>query len=77
MDYHQGKMFLNATTIDATVALNFEYLGEKIKNNQIWNPELQELVDYWNKIEEIELDIDSSGNVFFKNENDLIYRIVN
>jgi hypothetical protein len=52
-------------------------LGEKIKNNQIWNPELQELVDYWNKFEEIELDIDLSGNVLFKNENDLIYRIVN
>ncbi len=77
MDYHQGKMFLNATTIDPMVALNFEYLGEKIKNNQIWNPELQELVDYWNKFEEIELDIDLSGNVLFKNENDLIYRIVN
>lgn len=77
MDYHQGKMFLNATTIDSTVASNFQYLGEKIKNNQIWNPELQELVDYWIKFEEIELDIDLLGNVFFKNKNDLIYRIVN
>ncbi len=76
MNYHQGKMFLNATTIDSTVASNFEYLGEKIKNNQIWNPELQELVDYWSKLEEIELDIDASGYVFYNNEKDLIYRIV-
>ncbi|MEI7507984.1 MAG: hypothetical protein WCJ62_00795 [Flavobacterium sp.] len=76
MDYHQGKLFSDENTIDVQVAQNFESLGKKIKNNEIWNPTLQELVAYWSNFENLVLDIDSQGVIFVKNKTDLLFRTV-
>lgn len=74
MTYHQGRMFLNETSIDETVANNFKYLGKKIEDKEIWNPTLHELIEYWSKFEQLTLDVDHQGNIVVKNETELIYR---
>jgi hypothetical protein len=58
------------------VAQNFENFGNKIKNNEIWNPTLQELIDYWENFEKLILDIDNHGAIFVKSKTELIYRSV-
>ena len=74
MNYHQGKMFSNDTTIDVNVAQNFENLGKKIENNEIWNPTLQELIVYWSHFDKILLDVDNQGTIFEKNKTELQFR---
>ena len=74
MNYHQGKMFLNENSIDIKVAENFKNLGNKIKNNEIWNPTLKELIDYWSNFEKILLDVDKEGTIFIENKTELLYR---
>lgn len=74
MDYHQGKMFSDENTIDVLVAQNFESLGKKIKNNEIWNPTLQELVAYWSNFDNVVLDIDNEGTIFVKSKTELQFR---
>ena len=76
MSYHTGRMFATPNTIDAFVAGNFNYLGAKIVNNEIWNPTLTELVEYWSNFDTVVLDIDLNGVVFVKNKTDLNYRKV-
>ena len=74
MDYHLGKMFSNENTIDEDVAANFKNLGDKIKNYEIWNPTLQELIDYWSHFDKILLDVDNQGTIFEKNKTELQFR---
>lgn len=76
MSYHTGRMFATPNTIDAFVAGNFNYLGAKIINNEIWNPTLSKLVEYWSNFDTVVLDIDLNGVVFVKNKTDLNYRKV-
>lgn len=76
MVYHNGKLFDTVDTIDKEVSFNFSTLGTKIKNQEIWNPTLKELVGYWSGFEKIQLDIDDFGTIFVKNETDLIYRTI-
>lgn len=76
MTYHTGRMFATPNTIDTVVAGNFTYLGAKIINNEIWNPTLTELVEYWSNFDTVVLDIDLNGVVFVKNKTDLNYRKV-
>ncbi|QIH39536.1 hypothetical protein G7A72_12235 [Flavobacterium sp. Sr18] len=76
MSYHKGRMFATPNTIDTVVAGNFNYLGAKIVNNEIWNPTLSELVEYWSNFDTVVLDIDLNGVVFVKNKTDLNYRKV-
>jgi hypothetical protein len=64
MKYHFGKLFKTETLIDNDVATNFSYLGEKVRSNQVWNPTLNELVQFLSKFENIKLDINESGNIF-------------
>lgn len=77
MKYHTGRIFKEPNQIDAVVAENFSYLGLKIKNEEIWNPTLLELVNYLSKFEKTILDVDLNGNIIVSNSNDLIHRIVN
>jgi hypothetical protein len=74
MEYHPGKLFSGINTIDPVVANNFMLLGDKIKNNEIWNPTLSELVDYWSGFENIVLDIDANGVLFVENHSNIIFR---
>ncbi|UTN04591.1 hypothetical protein L0669_01510 [Flavobacterium bizetiae] len=71
MEYHNGKLFSTPTTIDKNVSENFKYLGVKIKNDQIWNPTLTELIEYWKDFEKVIFDIDLQGNMFEKSTTNL------
>ncbi|QLC67512.1 hypothetical protein LPB248_14725 [Flavobacterium sp. LPB0248] len=74
MEYHIGRMFSDDKRINADVSANFKFLGEKIKNNEIWNPTLSELIEYWQKFEKIVLDIKPDQSLFLKTDTDLIIR---
>lgn len=73
MDYHTGK-FLSYGQVNEKVASNFRSLGEKIKNNRIWNPTLSELADYWSNFEKYSLDINECDEIIVKNDSGLIFR---
>ena len=74
MNYHQGKLFSDENMIDETVALNIENLANKIKNNEIWNPTLQEFIEFWSNFDKLLLDIDNQGTIFEKNKTELQFR---
>lgn len=74
MEYHNGKLFSTPTTIDKQVSENFKYLGNKIRNNQIWNPTLTELIEYWSDFEKVVFDSDLEGNIFEKSSTSLQMR---
>ncbi|OXB20789.1 hypothetical protein B0A80_17845 [Flavobacterium tructae] len=74
MHYHKGRLFSSPAIIDKKVAENFEFLGNKIKNNEIWNPTLRELIEYWSGFENLLLDIDLQGNLFEKSNTGLQMR---
>lgn len=77
MKYHTGRMFIEENTIDEQVLANFNYLGNKIKNGEIWNPTLNELTVFLSKFEDILLDLDSEGKITVVNDSDLPFRTVN
>ena len=74
LEYHGGKLFSTPTTIDSKVSDNFKFLGNKIKNQEIWNPTLTELIDYWANFEKVIFDIDIEGNIFEKSNTALQMR---
>jgi len=76
MEYHTGKLFSTPETIDSEVFGNFKFLGNKIKNHEIWNPTLTELIDYWANFEKVIFDVDVEGNVFEKSKTVLQMRKV-
>ncbi len=77
MKYHLGRMFLTEDTIDEKVAENFRYLGQKIRNKEIWNPVLNELIVFLSNFEKVVLDVDSKGNIIVVNDSNLPFRKVN
>jgi hypothetical protein len=77
MKYHTGRMFETPNKIDTIVAENFNYLGLKIKNKEIWNPTVNELIVFLSNFEKTVLDIDSNGNIIVNNPSGLSYREVN
>lgn len=74
MDYHTGKMFSNINVIDPVIEDNFKLLGNKITNNQIWNPTLSELIDYLSDFEHIALDINANGELLMKEDSNILFR---
>lgn len=76
MKYHKGRLFYSANEINYIVEKNFNFLGSKIINNEIWNPTLKELVDYWSGFESVFFDVDELGTIVVKNETDIGYREV-
>lgn len=74
MEYHNGKMFSDSKTINPIVSENFKLLGEKIKNQEIWNPTLSQLIDYWSNFEKIVLDIKTDGIIYLKTDTILKMR---
>lgn len=77
LEYHEGRMFKSNTEIDERVNANFTYLGEKIKDQQIWNPTLNELVLFLANFDKLVLDIDTSGTIIVRHQADIPYRILN
>lgn len=63
MKYHVGRIFTIPETVDEQVTKNFNYLGQKIRNREVWNPTLQELVDFLSTFETTLLDIDVDGSI--------------
>ena len=76
MKYHKGRLFYSNNEINYTVEQNFNFLGSKIINDEIWNPTLKELVDYWSGFENVVLDIDEGGAIVVKSETHMMYREV-
>lgn len=76
MEYHNGKLLSTSTKIDEQVSERFKYLSDKIKNKEIWNPSLSELIAYWQGFEKVVFDVDSDGKIFEKNNSDLQMRKV-
>lgn len=74
MEYHSGRLFATPTKIDDQVTERFKFLSNKIKNKEIWNPTLFELIEYWKGFENAILDIDSNGILFFKDDTNLTFR---
>jgi hypothetical protein len=74
MHYHKGRMFSTPAIIDREVFENFKFLGDKIKSNEIWNPTLTELIEYWSGFEKLIFDIDHEGNLFEKSNTGLQIR---
>lgn len=63
MKYHYGKIFDNRGKVRKQVSRNFEYLGSEISKNKIWNPSLNELVEWFDELRGICFTLDGSGNV--------------
>ncbi|MCC9061705.1 hypothetical protein [Flavobacterium piscisymbiosum] len=76
MEYHCGKLFSSPTKIDEKVAERFQFLSKKIKNKEIWNPTLSELIEYWQGFEKIVFDINGEGILFEKSDSGLQMRKV-
>lgn len=74
MNYHTGKMFRNPNEIDPTVTQNFAHMGSKIANSQIWNPTLNEFVNFLANFEKTILDVDSDGKIVVLNASGVPYR---
>lgn len=74
MSYHKGRMFRTQTSICPVVAENFNYLGELIKQNKIWNPTFMELADYFYHIEQIAFEIDAQGKIIAANNPEIHFR---
>ena len=77
MKYHQGRMFLAEDTLDEKVVENFKYLGQKIKNKEIWNPTLNELLVFLSHFQEVLLDVDDNGHISVIKDANLPFRTVN
>ena len=75
--YHAGKIFGNQNTIENQVTKNFNYLGEKIQTEEIWNPTLKELISYLSNFEHTILDVDNEGKIVVTNASGLLYRSIN
>lgn len=74
--YYSGKLFKTSEVIDETVDRNFSYLSDKIKNKEIWNPTLNELVCFLSNFETTILDVDSTGKCSVSMGKGLPFRIV-
>ncbi len=76
MEYHEGRIFKNAQTIEVTVSENFQYLSKKIRENELWNPTLNELVEFLTKFEQTILDINPDGKITVLESAGLPYRLI-
>ena len=76
MEYHNGRIFTKSGEIHPKVDANFDYLGQNIKENKIWNPTLKELVSFWKEFNTVELTLDENGAICTKNKTEVPHRII-
>ena len=74
LSYHNGKLFDTPVSIDPEVVQNLKALGQKIKEKSLWNPTLQEWVEYWRATEKIELDVTANGEIYVLQPTNIKYR---
>lgn len=72
--YHSGRVLLNDQTVQPKVRANFEYLGEKIREQVVWNPTLDEWMAYVKGFTKTVLTCDASGNIIVLRNGQLNYR---
>ena len=76
LEYHNGRLFDNHNNIAPTVTKNFDYLGTKIENSEIWNPTLWELHQHWNLFHTTQFEVCDSGKIEVKVSNSLIFKSI-
>jgi hypothetical protein len=76
MDYHDGKILKSKGKINSKVEDNFKYLGEKITCNEIWNPTLSQLINFYNNYQNTYFDIDEKGTIFIIENQNIPYRSI-
>ncbi len=76
MAYHHGRMFKTQDEIEIKVKSNFANLASEIKNNNIWNPTLVDLIAHFKDFENAILDIDFNGNISVSNADNVPFRFI-
>ncbi len=76
LNYHEGRLLLDDKTINPHTLDNFKYLSQQLSNQQLWNPTLEELSRYLNGFFNLELDINSIGDICEVSNTYLISRKV-
>lgn len=74
--YHSGKLLSEKNEVVPQVAVNFDYLSNKIQQQQIWNPTLSELHHHLQNYQQTIFDISEDGTVYIKNTNPIAHRNV-
>ena len=76
MNYHDGRIFLENESINPKVKENFKYLSQKIEQNTIWNPTINEMVNQYKEFQKVIFDCDENGFIFIKNTTSILQRNV-
>ncbi|MFM2229291.1 MAG: hypothetical protein RL607_549 [Bacteroidota bacterium] len=76
MPHHHGRLLEHESKIATVPGRNFQYLGQQIRDQKLWNPTLSELVNAWKKFSTVRLDIDELGVTFVSNGFDLPVRSI-
>jgi hypothetical protein len=76
MQYHVGRIFKTPDRIEEKVAANFEYLSKRIRNKEVWNPTLKELVHFLSTFETTVLEVDAEGKIIVANSTGVPYRVI-
>lgn len=76
LNYHAGRLFHKKNEVDSIVDEKFKYLSEKIVSGHIWNPTLQEMVAYMEKLKDVTYECNDNGELILLNNNGLVSRAV-
>jgi hypothetical protein len=76
MAYHEGKIFTASGEVHPKVAQNFEYLGQQIQQQKIWNPTVNELVAFWKEYTKVEVQLNEKGDICLKSNTIVPYKII-
>ena len=72
LEYHSGRIFNSNNIVDDLVGKNFKNIGAKIKNDEIWNPTLTELVLQWKDYKNCTFAINQNGEIIIENNSNSI-----
>ena len=73
--YHSGRIF-DGDEISNLNEINFKYLKEKIELKQIWNPTINELIEFTNKTANINFYMDKDENLIRPNIENVPIRYI-
>lgn len=76
LSYHEGRVMQDEQTINSRVLSNFKNLSHRINNGDLWNPTLEELLEYLQGYFDLELDIGKNGEIYEVSNSCLISRLV-
>ena len=75
LKHQKGRLFKNGRVSDKNKA-NFNYLKEKIQANGIWNPSIDELIDYTDQINKMKYKWDENERKFVSSDPNIPVRYV-